>query len=137
MTQERRASSAGRRTSTAGGGLFHRKERDKRLVKQVTTLAHQPTHWTPMDVQEVECKLMEIRRYSADFYDVDTRFRKPNLELITAYAVQNPFLYGMFSLRKEQMKQQLANLSTVTQVRWLMGELTVNIIAKSRRKSTR
>ena len=34
------------------------------------------------------------------------RFRKPNLELICVYAVQNPFLYGMYELRREQMKMQ-------------------------------
>ena len=38
------------------------------------------------------------------------RFRKPNLELITIYAVQNPFLFGMYELRREQMKMQQESL---------------------------
>ena len=38
------------------------------------------------------------------------RVRKPNFELITVYAVQNPFLYGMFELRREQMKMQQESL---------------------------
>ena len=38
------------------------------------------------------------------------RFRKPNLELICVYAVQNPFLYGMYELRREQMKMQQESL---------------------------
>ena len=35
-----------------------------------------------------------------------SRFRKPNFELISVYAVQNPFLYGMYELRREQLKMQ-------------------------------
>ena len=39
------------------------------------------------------------------------------------YAVQNPFLYGMYELRREQMKMQQesleANLKTGTKVRFL------------------
>ena len=54
----------------------------------MTSHAHQPPHWTPMDLSEVECKLMEVRKYSADYFDVDTRFRRPGMELITVYHVQ-------------------------------------------------
>jgi hypothetical protein len=32
-------------------------------------------------------------------------------ELITAYAVQNPFLFGSYDLRREQIKMQLAAAS--------------------------
>jgi hypothetical protein len=32
-------------------------------------------------------------------------------ELITAYAVQNPFLLGCFDLRREQLKMQLSAAS--------------------------
>ena len=90
---DRRSSVGGRKASVGGGGgggggIFHRRTMDKRFVKHVTTLAHQPTSWTPMDLQEVECKLMEVRKYSAEYYDTDARFRRPNLELITAYTVQ-------------------------------------------------
>ena len=110
-------------------GIFGHRRPDKRLVKQITTLLHQPTHWLPMDIQvrlcshntnseynamyvlqENECKLMEVRKYSAAYYDIDAKFRRPNLELITAYTVQNPFNFGMFQLRKEQLKMQLSSL---------------------------
>ena len=42
---------------------------------------------------------MEVRKYSAGYHELDTKFRKPSLELITAYAVQNPFLLGCYNLR--------------------------------------
>ena len=42
---------------------------------------------------------MEVRKYSAEYHQLDTQFRKPNLELISAYAIQNPFLYGAYALR--------------------------------------
>ena len=71
-------------------------------------MQHQPAHWMPMDLSDVECKLMEVRKYSAEYFDLDTRFRRPGLELITAYHVQNPFLQGAYLLRKEQMRMQLA-----------------------------
>ena len=44
------------------------------------------------------------------FFAWAIRFRKPNLELICVYAVQNPFLYGMYELRREQMKMQQESL---------------------------
>ena len=87
-TASRKASIGGGGGGGGGGGIFHRRQIDKRFVKHVTTLSHQPTTWTPMDLQEVECKLMEVRKYSAEYYDTDARFRRPNLELITAYTVQ-------------------------------------------------
>lgn len=59
------------------------------------------------------------------------RFRKPNLELICVYAVQNPFLYGMYELRREQMKMQQesleANLKTGTKVRFLWFRIGLEI----------
>jgi len=70
----------------------------------------------PMDVTATECKLMEVKKFSAEYNGIDVKFRKPNLELICVYAVQNPFLYGMYELRREQMKMQQeklgANLKT-------------------------
>jgi len=99
------------------GGPFHR-VRDKRLVRQVLSAQHQPHHWLPMDITATECKLMEVKKFSAEFHEIDVKFRKPNLELICVYAVQNPFLYGMYELRREQMKMQQesleANLKTGT-----------------------
>eukprot|EP00095_Tigriopus_kingsejongensis_P008673 maker-scaffold72_size415059-snap-gene-2.22 protein:Tk08673 transcript:maker-scaffold72_size415059-snap-gene-2.22-mRNA-1 annotation:"protein with dexdc plus ring plus helicc possible snf2 domain" len=89
-------------------GPFNRRGLDRRFVKQVVTLQHQPHHWLPMDLFEIECKLMEVKKYSAPYYAIDSRFRRPDLELITAYHVQNPFLYGMYMLRKEQLAMQLA-----------------------------
>ena len=38
--------------TSSGGGPFHRRPIDKRLVKQITTIQHQPTNWLPMDIQE-------------------------------------------------------------------------------------
>ena len=87
--------------------VFHRPAPDKRLVKSVTGILHQPTNWLPMNILEVECKLMEIKKFSAEYYDVDAKFRRPDLELITAYTVQNPYLYGAYKLRKEQMELQV------------------------------
>ena len=108
-----------------------------------------------MNLYDVECKLMEARKYSHEYYDVESKFRHRNarslqrhqiwnnlcpvntficymcilrltiwnwssigafdsdiighrnLQLITAYAVQNPFLLGCFMLRKEQLSLQL------------------------------
>ena len=61
-----------------------------------------------MKVTETECKIMEVRKYSAEYFDLDSKFRRPHIELITAYAIQNPFLFGCYELRKEQMKMQFA-----------------------------
>jgi len=97
-------------------GLFSRANRDKRLVKQVL-IHHQPHHWVPMDVASHECKLMEVRKFSSEYHNIDVMFRKPNLELICVYAVQNPFLFGMYELRREQMKMQQESL----QASWRTG----------------
>merc|ERR1711899_432567 len=80
------------------GGPFHR-VRDKRLVRQVLSAQHQPHHWMPMDITATECKLMEVKKFSAEFHEIDVKFRKPNFELICVYAVQ-----------REQMKMQQESL---------------------------
>merc|ERR1712150_459914 len=33
---------------------------------------------------------------------MDTKFRRPNFEVINAFAIQNPFLFGCYTLRKEK-----------------------------------
>jgi hypothetical protein len=43
------------------------------------TSARTPTHWVPMDVSATECKLMEVRKYSAEYQEIDSKFRKPHL----------------------------------------------------------
>ena len=96
----------GERKASKGGGPFHRRLTDKRLVKQVATGKRTPTRWTDMDPGIVDCKLMEVRKFSANYYEIETKFRRPALELISAYTVQNPFLWGQYLLRREQMKQQ-------------------------------
>ena len=52
------------------GGLFQRASRDKRLVRQVL-IHHQPHHWVPMDVTSNECKLMEVRKFSSEYHNID------------------------------------------------------------------
>merc|ERR1712038_1515159 len=94
----------GRKTS--GASAFGRRT-DKRLVKQMVLPNHVPSNWVTMDLNMAECKLMEVRKYSAEYHELDTKFRKPNFELITAYAIQNPFLLGCYTLRKEHMKMQI------------------------------
>merc|ERR1711915_757486 len=90
-------------------GAFHRKPLDKRLVRQVTVGHKTPDYWVPMDLSSTECKIMEVRKFSADYFEIDAKFRRPSLELISAYAVQNPFLWGQYLLRREQLKMQLSN----------------------------
>jgi len=90
-------------------GAFHRKPLDKRLVRQVTLGHKTPDYWVPMDLSSTECKIMEVRKFSADYFEIDAKFRRPSLELISAYAVQNPFLWGQYLLRREQLKMQLSN----------------------------
>jgi len=86
---------------------FNRKPLDRRLVREVTFGARAPKYWTPMAIMEEECKLMEVRKFSNDYFNVDSMFRRPGLELINAFAVQNPFLWGQYLLRREQLKMQL------------------------------
>jgi len=88
-------------------GAFNRKPTDKRLVRQVTSGQKVPNYWVPMDMSDTECKIMEVRKFSADYFELDAKFRRPGLELISAYAVQNPFLWGQYLLRREQLKMQL------------------------------
>jgi len=88
---------------------FNRKPLDRRLVREVIFGARAPKYWTPMAIMEEECKLMEVRKFSNDYFNVDTKFRRPGLELINAFAVQNPFLWGQYLLRREQMKMQLVS----------------------------
>ena len=45
---------------------------------QVTSAARAPSNWTPMNLYDVECKLMEVRKYSHEYYDVDSKFRHRN-----------------------------------------------------------
>eukprot|EP00091_Calanus_sinicus_P007084 TRINITY_DN17979_c0_g1_i1.p1 TRINITY_DN17979_c0_g1~~TRINITY_DN17979_c0_g1_i1.p1 ORF type:complete len:275 (+),score=56.95 TRINITY_DN17979_c0_g1_i1:210-1034(+) len=87
---------------------FNRKPVDKRLVRQVMLGQKTPKYWVPMDISDMECKIMEVRKFSAAYFEVDAKFRRPGLELISAYAVQNPFLWGQYLLRREQLKMQLA-----------------------------
>jgi len=89
------------------GGPFNRRPTDRRLVRQVIAKPRTPEYWIPMDLANVECKLMEVKKFSAHYFDLETKFRKPSLELISAFAVQNPYLWGQYSLRSEQMKMQL------------------------------
>eukprot|EP00090_Calanus_glacialis_P010809 TRINITY_DN19279_c0_g1_i1.p1 TRINITY_DN19279_c0_g1~~TRINITY_DN19279_c0_g1_i1.p1 ORF type:complete len:330 (-),score=86.62 TRINITY_DN19279_c0_g1_i1:93-1082(-) len=86
---------------------FNRKPVDKRLVRQVMLGQKTPKYWVPMDISDTECKIMEVRKFSAAYFEVDAKFRRPGLELISAYAVQNPFLWGQYLLRREQLKMQL------------------------------
>lgn len=88
MSGDRRPSATVAPSAGGGGGLFNRRPHDKRFVRHVTSLQHQPSNWLPMDAQEFECKLMEVRKYSAEYYDIDSKFRRPNLQLISAYVVQ-------------------------------------------------
>ena len=46
---------------------------------QVLTPARAPSHWVPMDISSTECKLMEVRKYSAEYQEIDCKFRKPHL----------------------------------------------------------
>jgi len=89
-------------------GAFNRKAADKRFVRQVVEGQRSPNYWVPMDITDTECKIMEVRKFSADYFEVDAKFRRPGLELISAYAVQNPFLWGQYLLRREQLKMQLS-----------------------------
>ena len=70
-----------------------------RNFDQVMLPNHVPSNWVPMDLNQTECKLMEVRKYSAEYHELDTKFRKPNFELINAFAIQNPFLFGSYILR--------------------------------------
>jgi len=81
-------------------GAFNRKPTDKRLVRQVTLGQKAPNYWMPMDLSETECKIMEVRKFSADYFEIDAKFRRPGIELISAYAVQNPYLWGQYLLRR-------------------------------------
>ncbi|XP_023345726.1 probable poly [ADP-ribose] polymerase DDB_G0278045 isoform X2 [Eurytemora carolleeae] len=94
-------------------GPFNRKPMDKRFVKQAVGFNRAPDYWTPMDLQNNECKIMEVKKYSAHYFDIDARFRRPGLELISAYVVQNPFLWGQYMLRREQMKMQLKDAKKI------------------------
>jgi hypothetical protein len=58
--------------AAGSGGPFHR-VKDKRLVRQVLSHAHQPSHWMPMDVTSSECKLMEVRKFSSEYHEIDTK----------------------------------------------------------------
>ena len=44
---------------------------------------------------------LKVRKFSNDYFNVDTKFRRPGLELINAFAVQNPFLWGQYLLRQD------------------------------------
>lgn len=59
-------------------GPFHRRGVDHRFVRQVVSVQHQPSHWLPMDIWEVECKIMEVKKYTAPYYDIDAKFRRCN-----------------------------------------------------------
>ncbi len=59
--------------TTGNEGPFHR-VRDKRLVRQVLSTNHQPHHWMPMDITSTECKLMEVRKFSAEYHNIDVKW---------------------------------------------------------------
>ena len=44
-------------------------------LTQVTSAIRAPSNWTPMNLYDVECKLMEARKYSHEYYDVESKFR--------------------------------------------------------------
>ena len=123
-------------------------------LTQVTSAIRAPSNWTPMNLYDVECKLMEARKYSHEYYDVESKFRHRqgcqitpshffsystyssdffdgdvttnntvdrNLQLITAYGVQNPFLLGCFMLRKEQLSLQLPHKASAIPLSALCG----------------
>ena len=52
---------------------------------------------TKLDFLNTLC--LKVRKFSNDYFNVDTKFRRPGLELINAFAVQNPFLWGQYLLR--------------------------------------
>merc|ERR1719397_108799 len=78
------------------------------LVHQVLRPDRTPAHWTKMDVNKTDCKIMEARKLSANYFHLETKFRRPGLQLISCYAVQNPFLWGRYLLKRDQMKLQLS-----------------------------
>ena len=41
-----------------------------------------------------------------------SKFKRPNLELISSYTIQNPFLLGSFLLRKEHLNMALKEKKT-------------------------
>lgn len=91
------------------GGIGHRKPADRRLVREVTYGQRAPKYWTAMAIAEDECKLMEVRKFSSEYFELDSKFRRPGLELISGYAIQNAFLWGQYLLRREQLKMQLVS----------------------------
>ena len=42
---------------------------------KVTSAIRAPSNWTPMNLYDCECKLMEVRKYSHEYYDVESKFR--------------------------------------------------------------
>jgi len=54
-----------------------------------------------------------VRKFSSDYFNIDAKFRRPGIELISVYTVQNPFLWGQYLLRREQMKMQLVGSGQV------------------------
>ena len=46
---------------------------DRRLCRQVLAASRAPTHWTPMNPHEVECKLMEVKKYSHEHFDIENK----------------------------------------------------------------
>ena len=57
--------------TTKKDGPFHRRAPDKRFVKHVTALQHVPPSWTPMDLMENECKIMEIKKFSGEYFEIE------------------------------------------------------------------
>ncbi|XP_071747123.1 uncharacterized protein [Lepeophtheirus salmonis] len=87
-------------------GPFNRRT-DKRFVKKVVSIQHQPKNWIRMNIVDNEVKIMEIKKYSSIYFDLATKINRPGYELISGYTIQNPFLMGSYMLRKEQMQMQL------------------------------
>ena len=44
-------------------------------LPKVTSATRVPSNWTPMNLHNVECKLMEVRKYTHEYYDVESKFR--------------------------------------------------------------
>jgi len=82
-----------------------RKPRDNRLVLQV--LHRTPDYWVSMNVHSDEAQLIEVKKYSFHYFEIEAKFRRPGLELAAAYVVQNPFLWGQYLLKRDQMKMQI------------------------------
>ena len=56
---------------------------------KVTSAIRAPSNWTPMNLYDVECKLMEARKYSHEYYDVESKFRHRNARSLQRHQIWN------------------------------------------------